>query len=425
MVTERLFQYIWQFQYFNKSNLQTVAGEPIEIIFPGELNKNQGPDFKQARIKIGNTLWAGEVEMHIKSSDWNKHHHASDNHYNKIILHVVWQNDQLITDKSNNLLPTLELQGRVSYLLLNQYEIWMNQKHAIPCNKEIYNISQIVWQKWKERLLVERLQQKAAHIDKLLDATNQHWEEVFWQLLCRYFGASVNSESFEQIAVSLPINILAKHKNQLHQLEALLLGQAGLLDETFLEHYPLTLKREYNFLKAKYKLESIIKKPVFLRIRPISFPTIRLAQLAMLIHQSIHLFSTIKETGNIKDIYKLFSVQAGAFWNEHFLLTENSEHRVKKVGKQMIDIIIINVVVPVLFAYGKYMADDNLSEKALQWLEQVVAEKNSITKIFTVLRVENKTAFDSQALLQLRNHYCDKKRCLECAIGNTILKIRR
>ena len=421
-MNERLLQFLWQFQYFNRQELFTVGGEALHIVHPGEWNTNQGPDFKQARIRIGETLWAGEIELHIKASDWHTHNHTHDSHYSKVILHAVWENDEPITDTNGNQLPTLELQNRVSNLLLNRYQNWMYQQKAIPCNSDIASVSAITWQSWKERLLVERLQQKAAHIEQLLKQTNNNWEEVFWRLLCRYFGAGINSESFEQLATSLPVNVLAKHKNQLQQLEAMLLGQAGLLVKKYTEHYPLLLQREYQFLRKKHQLKPIVKSPVFLRMRPVNFPTVRLAQLAMLIHQSVHLFSKIKEAVDIKSLSKLFAVTANDFWNNHFNLDEESEHQPKKLGSQMINTLLINAVVPMLFTYGKYAAEPKYCDKAILWLEDLAAEKNTITKSFTDLQVSNKSAFDSQAMLQLKQQYCDEKRCLECAVGNAILK---
>ncbi|MES2773688.1 MAG: DUF2851 family protein [Bacteroidota bacterium] len=421
-MNERLLQFIWQFQYFNRQDLYTVAGEPLQIIAAGDWNTNQGPDFNQARVKIGETLWAGEVELHLKASDWHKHHHTKDAQYRKVILHVVWENDLQVKDQNGIPIPTLEIQNRVSNLLLTRYDHWMQQLRPIPCGADIVSVSALTWQNWKERLLVERLEQKTEHIQQLLQQTNNNWEEVFWRLLCRYFGAGVNSECFEQLATSLPLNVLIKHKNQLQQLEALLLGQACLLNRRFTDHYPLLLQREYVFLRKKHQLQPITKTPVFLRMRPVNFPTVRLAQLAMLIHQTVHLFSKIKEATDIKVVYKLFAVTANDFWNDHYQLDETSEHQPKKLGSQMINTILTNAAAPMLFAFGKYAAEHSYCDKAIRWMEELQAEKNTITRLFTDLGIENKSAFDSQALLHLRKHYCDQKRCLECAVGNAILK---
>lgn len=421
-MTERLLLFIWHLQYFNKQSLQAATGESLQIIFPGERNNHQGPDFKQARIRINNILWAGEVELHLKSSDWHRHHHTRDVNYSKVILHVVWENDRTIIDQTGHPILTLELQNRVSHLLLSRYENWMQQPISIVCSEDISLISNIIWESWKGRLLIERLQQKTALISHLLQQTKNNWEEVFWQLLCRYFGTPINIESFKQLASSLPMKILARHKNQLHQLEALLLGQSGLLNHTFNEHYPLLLQREYHFFKKKYKLETITKAPVFLRMRPVNFPTIRLAQLAMLIHQSTHLFLNIIESNNIKTLIKLLTVVPNHFWNNHYQLNEISRHQPKKIGIQMISTLLINVIIPIVFTYGKYMGEEFYCDKALRWLEEIKAERNNTIQLFTDLKIISKTAFDSQSLLQLKKNYCDQKRCLECAIGNALLK---
>lgn len=422
MISERLLQFIWQFQYYNRQALQTVSGEALEIIFPGELNHNQGPDFKQARIKIGEVLWAGDIELHLQSSAWHHHHHSIDNNYAKVILHVVWQQDVVIPDGNNNLIPTLELHNRVPVLLLQRYGHWMQQPNIIPCHADIHTVPAITWQSWQQRLLVERLQQKTEHIQQLLQQNNSHWEQVCWQLTCRYFGAPVNSESFEQIAASLPVSLLARHKGQLHQLEALLLGQGGLLTADFKEHYLLLLQKEYAFLQAKYGLTPVTRPPVFLRMRPVNFPTVRLAQLAMLLHQSVHLFSKIIEAATLKDLVALFSVTAGAYWDTHYGLKEATSHQSKRTGQQLIDTLLINVVTPLLFSYGKQQAETKYCDRALMLLEEIRPENNNVTNAFVALHVENKNAFASQALLHLKKNYCDIKRCLECAAGNAILK---
>lgn len=423
MISERLLQFIWQFQYFNRQLLKTTAGEDLEILSAGTLNKDQGPDFRQSRIKINNVLWAGDVELHLLSSTWRQHRHHTDEAYNKVVLHVVFRNDRTIVDHYGNMMPTLELEDRIPSMLLQRYHHWMNLPQTIPCQADIQQVSGITWQSWKERLLVERLQTKTEHIQLLLKQTGGHWEQVCWLLTCRYFAGPVNAESFEQIAASVPVNLLAKHKLQLHQLEALLLGQAGFLKEIFTTHYPLLLQKEYHFLQAKYKLAKVAKPPVFLRMRPVNFPTLRLAQLAMLVHQSVHLFSKIIDTATIDELAGLFNVTASAFWNTHFKLNESSAtDQPKKTGQQLINTLLINVVAPLVFAYGRYVNDLALCDRALLLLEQVMPEKNAVINIFSQLNIDNTNAYTSQALLHLRKHYCNEKRCLECAVGNAILK---
>ncbi len=417
-MTEQLLQYIWQFQYFNLNDLTTTEGERVIIINRGTHNKNQGPDFLKASIKIADTTWVGNVELHTNASQWVDHRHSGDKNYKNIILHVVWKNDK----KLDLPFPVLELQSRVSKLLLGRYNELMKAGTFIPCEKNIQQAGQLTWMAWKERLLVERLQEKSAIVLQYLAESTNHWEEIFWWLLARNFGMKVNSEAFEKIARSIPVNILAKHKNQVQQLEALLLGQAGMLQGNFADTYVIMLQKEYAFLQKKYQLTPINIPVHQLRMRPSNFPAVRLAQLAMLVHNSSHLFSKIIALENVKELRYLLDITANDFWHYHYVPGEASEYNEKRVGAQMVENIMINTIAPVLFAYAQHTRENQYKDKALQWLEQIAAEKNSITKGYTALGVKVKTAQDSQALIQLKNNYCNQKRCLECAVGNKILK---
>ena len=417
-MTERLLQYIWQFQYFNKTSLQTVEGETVEIVYQGSYNTNQGPDFFEAKLKIGNTLLIGNVELHCKTSEWNTHKHSADKNYANVIAHIVWENDCTLP----NNLPTIILQDRVSKILLKKYQKLLNTSSFIPCENSISTVPEIKWLSWKERLLIERLEQKSTIVNEYLSKNNYHWEETFWWMIAKNFGIKVNSEAFEKIAQSIPITVLAKHKNQLHQIEALLFGQAGLLDKDFEEDYPILLRKEYQFYKSKYNLQSTNANLFFLRMRPANFPTVRLAQLAMLIVHSVHLFSKIKEIEEVENVKKLLNVTANDYWHYHYNFDELSTYKIKNVGVQMINNLIINTVIPILFAYGHYTKEHHFKDKALRWLTQLTAEKNSRINGFLALKITIKNAFDSQALLQLKNEYCSKKRCLECAVGNKLLK---
>lgn len=417
-MTERLLQYIWQFQYFNKTSLQTVEGETVEIVYQGSYNTNQGPDFFEAKLKIGNTLLVGNVELHCKTSEWNTHKHSADKNYANVIAHIVWENDCTLP----NNLPTIILQDRVSKILLEKYQKLLNTSSFIPCENSISTVPEITWLSWKERLLIERLEQKSTSVNEYLSKNNYHWEETFWWMIAKNFGIKVNSEAFEKIAQSIPITVLAKHKNQLHQIEALLFGQAGLLDKDFEEDYPILLCKEYQFYKSKYNLQSTNANLFFLRMRPANFPTVRLAQLAMLVAHSVHLFSKIKEIEEVENVKKLLNVTANDYWHYHYNFDELSTYKIKNVGVQMINNLIINTVIPILFAYGHYTKEHHFKDKALRWLTQLTAEKNSRINGFLALQITIKNAFDSQALLQLKNEYCSKKRCLECAVGNKLLK---
>ncbi|MGN6400592.1 MAG: DUF2851 family protein [Flavisolibacter sp.] len=417
-MTEKLLQYIWQFQYFNKSALTTVNGEELDIIFPGNLNVNQGPDFSNAQVKIDDTILVGSVELHLKTSQWKEHGHENDPNYKTVVLHVVFEND--LYTSSN--IPLLELQPRISNLLLQRYQNLMEANSFISCASGIAQVKDITWLAWKERLLAERLTRKSNYVFDLLQKNNYHWEETFWWMLARNFGTKVNSDAFEAIAQSLSINVLAKHKNQIHQIEALLLGQANLLNGEFKEDYPQMLQREFQFLRKKYDLKPVSIPVHLLRMRPGNFPAVRLAQLAMLIHNSAHLFSKILEAEKVEEIKKLFSITGNDYWHYHYTIDEPSGFRQKSIGKQMIDNVIINTVVPVLFAYGLYHKEEKYKSKATNWLEDVSAEANTITKGFEALTLSNKKAYDSQAFIELKTQYCDHKFCLQCAVGNALLK---
>lgn len=416
-MTERLLQFIWQMQLFNKSALLTTQNEVLQIIFPGQYNTNQGPDFSEAKIKIDNTILAGNVELHVLSSHWKHHRHNKDVNYKNIILHVVWEDDKPLPG-----VPTLVLQHLVSGLLLTKYEELMNNRGFIPCERNISFINSLTWQSWKERLLIERLQRKSTEVLSLLQQSNNHWEETCWWLLAGNFGVKVNKECFASIAQSVSINILAKHKNSIHQLEAILLGQAGMLNGEFADDYPKLLQKEYTFCQSKYQLKQIKIPPLSLRMRPSSFPAVRLAQLAMLVHQSLHLFSKIKEALSINEIRKLLDVTANDYWHYHYSINEPSPYRPKHLGAQMIDNILINTVIPLLFAYGQFHNEAAFKDKAIKWLGEIKPEQNNITRQFAQLEIENNSAFDSQALLELKKQYCDKKLCLNCAVGNSLLK---
>jgi len=419
-MTERLLQFIWQFQYFNKGELTTLQGENLQIIFPGQYNTNQGPDFLEAKIKIGHTTWAGNIELHFKTSDWEKHNHHRDDNYNNVILHVVWEHNI----PCQNSIPVLELKERVSKILLQRYDDLVKITSFIPCESSIHLVRDIIWKSWKERLLAERLMKKSKIIERYLHQSNHHWEEVFWWLLARNFGMKVNADAFEEMARSLPLAVLAKHKSQIHQLEGLLFGQSNLLGRNFKEDYPRMLKKEYEFYRKKYGFRRITRLPFFLRMRPGNFPTIRLAQLAMLVFNSAHLFSRVTKADSVNEIKRWFSVTANDYWHYHYRFDEPSSYKKKKLGVSMMDNIIINTIIPMLFAYGSYHNEEKFKQKALRWLEETPAESNFITKGFSQLNIENRNSFDSQALIELKNEYCDQKRCLDCSIGNAILKAK-
>ncbi|HNE93013.1 MAG TPA: DUF2851 family protein [Chitinophagaceae bacterium] len=420
-MTEKLLHFIWQFQYFNKTALQTEEGEELIILNQGTLNTNQGPDFLLASVKINNITFVGNIELHINASDWYKHKHSNDENYNNVILHVVWNYDKPLVVK-NKIIPTLELKTLVAKLLLQRYKSLMEFTTKIPCQTFLPALTTIGWMSWKERLAAERLEIKATEILQLFQESKQHWEETFWWLLAANFGLKINQQVFKEIAQTIPVQVLAKHKNQMQQLEALLFGQANFLNEKPTDEYTTLLQKEFQFLQHKYKLKKVNAKVLFLRMRPASFPTIRLAQLAMLIHNSSHLFSKIKELKTVEEVKLLFDITANDYWHYHYNFSEKSAYQPKSLGNQMIENIIINTVVPMLFAYGLYNKEEHYKTKAIEWLQALSPEKNSVITEWKNTEITAQTAFDTQALLQLNKFYCTKLNCLSCAVGVKILR---
>ena len=416
-MTEKLLQFIWQHQHYAMNDLQTTCGLTVQIIDPGKINYHQGPDFSEAILKIGEQVWAGNIEIHVLATQWNEHGHSGDEKYMNVILHVVWREDE----KLQLPFPAVELHSRVSRILLSKYERLMQSPQFIACQDNIGDVPELTIECWKQRLLAERLQSKADHIINLLQQNKYHWEETFWWLLASGFGMKVNSDSFLKIAQSIPFNLLIKHKFQLQQLEALLLGQAGILDTLFEESYPTMLSKEYQYLKKKYGLGKIHYPLYYLRMRPANFPTIRLAQLAALIHKSDHFFSFCLEAQSCEQIIKVLEVQANDYWHYHYLPDVPVDFKIKHLGKDMISNILINTIIPAVYAYGIHQNRISLTQKAIQWLEFLPAENNTIIRQFNAVNVGSRTSGDSQALIQLKNEYCNHKRCLECAVGYKLL----
>ena len=418
-MTERLLQYIWQFQYFNKNDLITTAGEELMIIHPGIYNTHQGPDFNEGRIRIGENIWVGNIELHVDASDWHRHQHSNDKNYRNVILHVVWKNDDV--DPEHNI-PTLILEDRVPKILLQQYFSWMKENYFIPCESSAGNAGDLVWTGWKERLMIERLERKSRQVLELLRKNNFHWEETLWWMISRNFGLYVNADAFAEMASSIPYNLISKHRIQIHQLESLMFGQAGLLDAEFAEKYPSMLKKEYLFLQRKYNLEKIHAPVHFLRMRPACFPTIRLAQLAMLFHSTGNMFSAILQMETIIKVKMMLNITANDYWHYHFRFGEATVYQPKTLGGEMINNILMNTVATILFTYGKYHIEPAYQQKAVEWMSQLPAEKNSVMTKFRRIGVTSRNASDSQSLIELKSQYCDHKRCLDCAIANAVLK---
>ena len=383
---EDLLQFIWRYLYFNQSHLITEAGGELQILSPGELNTDAGPDFRNARIRLNNILLEGPVELHIKASDWDRHGHDGDPNYRGVILHVVWENDGGPAD-----LPVLVLQHRVSKLLLGQYEKWMKSQLFVPCAAQLPQVGTAAWTRWKEDLLLQRLYRRTGIIRDWLDTNHQHWEETTWWLMARSLGLPVNGAAFEAIAQSIPLRLMARYRWEPATLKTLLLGQAGLLEPSL----------EYRFLQTKHHLKPISTPILFLRMRPAHAPARRLVQLAQLFSTGESWFAKVRDASSPKEL--VTALQADG------------------LGTDMKRGVLINAFVPILFAYGLLRKEPACREKALAWLAAEKPEKNTRIAHWQRLGVSVRTAADSQSLLELKKTYCDCRRCLDCAIGQSLL----
>lgn len=423
LMSEEFLHHTWKFKLFDLRDLRTTDNEEVEIIKAGTHNVDAGPDFFNAKIRVGNTLWAGNVEVHIDAGDWKKHRHQADKAYDNIILHVVLNANEQQYRTSGEKIPTLELGDRINKKLYKNYLDFKSNAGWIPCAKQIDSAPFFVISSTIDKLLVERLERKSQQIAESLALNRNNWEETFYQLLARNFGFKTNAAPFELLAKSLPSKYLGRHKNSLLQIEAMLFGQAGMLERHVEDKYVLALQNEYAFLKQKFKLnpiESHLWK--FLRLRPVNFPSIRIAQFAALIFRSSRLFSAIIETEDSAGLKELLNVSVSDYWQTHYIMDKESPRKDKKLGNAAVNAIIINTIVPFLFVYGKQKADDTYTERALRFLEETAGESNALVWQWKELGLPVNTAYNTQALIQLKNEYCDPKKCLSCSIGNYLLK---
>lgn len=423
-MNEKLLHFIWKFRLFDTKDLVTTNGERIEIIQCGTHNTHAGADFQNAKIRIGTTLWAGNVEIHITSGDWFLHKHEKDAAYNNVILHVVYEAKERIALRSNGEeIPTLELKNRIHPSVLYRYEELEKRKTWIPCAKFFHEADEFTISNFLERLLIERLEAKVEQINELLNESGNDWEQVMFQMLARYLGAGINKEPFQLLAKNLRVNVWAKHIHEPLQIEAMVFGTAGMLDEDFNDEYAKQLRKEFLYLKRLHQLQPLEKKVwKFLRLRPSNFPTVRLAQLAALMCFDAKMFSGILEAKSVKTIHRLFDVDVSEYWKNHYRFDKPSKKVNSHLGTSMKNILLINAVAPVLFAYGKYKDNEEYCDRAFALLQNCEAESNSIITGWKKLNQIPSSASQSQALLQLKNEYCDKFRCVDCAIGTKILK---
>ena len=424
-MSESFLHYLWQFQYFDKKELKTTVGDELIIFKAGIHNTDAGPDFSQIKVKIDGIDWAGSAEIHIKSSEWMDHGHQHDHAYENVVLHVVWEEDKPIYRNDGTRIPSLELKGRVDGQLINEYQKLINNSSVIPCEHSFRKIDHLVKLSMVDKALMKRLEDKANTVTDLLNQNQGDWEETTYQLLAANFGFKVNKEPFLQLAKALPYKIIQKHRDQLLQVEALLFGQAGFLVTKTKDEYITKLFTEYEFLSKKYSLQSAEMNAAqwkFLRLRPSNFPTLRLAQFASLMHSRKSIFSHLIEIEDYKSLKLFFEITPSPYWQTHYRFGKRAEGIVPDLGEASADIVIINSVVPVLVAYGKAKDDWSLVDKAVNILQHIASEKNKIVTLWKDLGYTSKTAFDSQGLIELYQNFCQRRQCLNCAIGSAILK---
>jgi len=386
---EDFLHYLWKFKKFAFANCKTTSNQSISLKSVGQHNHGAGPDFFNARLCIDDQEWAGNVEIHLKSSDWYAHGHETDQAYDTVILHVVWEHDIDIFRADNTPVPTLELKEFVSH--------------------------------WQERLYFDRLQDKTQRIQELLKSLHNDWEQVLFVMLSRNFGTKVNGIAFESLAKSIDFNTVRKCAQEPFRLEALLLGAGGLLPEESIDSYAMQLQGEYEFVSHKFTVNTAGVLPIhFFKLRPPNFPTIRLSQLAQLYHKVPGLFQTLMKALDLDAIYEVFDIQASTYWDTHYNFGKSQKKRSKKLTKSFIDLLLINTIIPLKFAYSQHLGKEN-QEAILDLITQIRPEKNSIIQKYNSLKPKAHTAMQSQALIQLKSEYCSKHKCLQCGVGNWLI----
>ncbi|MEI7596686.1 MAG: DUF2851 family protein [Bacteroidota bacterium] len=418
-MNETFLQFIWKYRLFNQIDIKSTSGENISIISTGDLNFDAGPDFFNAKIKIDDTILAGNIEIHTKSSDWNLHKHSEQSNYSNIILHVVFDND---SKENLGNFSTLELKNLISPNTIKKYNDLYFSKQQIPCENNLKNnISNFFLIHWLTRIGVERIERKTHDIQLILNQTNNDWEQAFFIVLAKNLGFKLNAVAFEMLAKSAHHSVLEKYKKHLFQIEAILFGISGLIQNP-VDEYSAQLKKEFTHLKQKHNfIEMDASNWKFLRTRPANFPTIRIAQLASLIENSNKLFSKIIEKPNLSVISELFNTSVSDYWTTHYLFGKESKYSKRAITTDVINNFCINTIAPFLILWGEMNGDENFKNHAINLLEEIPSEKNSIINKFEELNIKSNNALEGQALIELKNMYCSNKKCLDCQIGMRIV----
>lgn len=423
-MTEDFLQTIWKNRWYSTNEYTSTDGHNVKIISPGYLNENDGPDFTDAKIEIDGLIWCGNIEIHVSSSDWNMHGHSADSRYNNVILHVVKNANKEVYSPNGVKICTITLKYNNKYE--QNFLQLINSVHNIACTDLIKDIEPIHIKHSLTQLASERLKWRCKQIQQYLNANTNDWESAFYTFIAKYFGFGINNDAFEQLAHSIPINILSKHCGNIFQLEALFFGQAGLLQKPYLDEYHTKLAHEYSFLQEKYNITPIASSYWrFMRVRPSNFPTIRIAQFVALLNRTPRLFEQCLKFTSIDSLKNFLTAEVSEYWINHYIFAKTHKTQSKHIGDNSTSLLLINAIIPFIFSYGKYKADEQLCERALSFFEKLAPESNHIISKWISLGVEISNAMESQAVLHLNTHYCQKQQCSKCTIGQRLLTIKR
>ena len=428
---EQLLHYVWKHKLFPLGDLKTTDGLEVEVIDPGLHNRNSGPDFFNAKVKINGTLWVGNVEIHDKSSDWYLHGHDKDKAYDNVVLHVTGLPDRDVTNTQGQFIPQMQLD--IPDSVRENYEELLRTDQYPPCYRIIPDLPRLTIHSWMAALQTERLEQKTQAICRRAQRMNGSWEDAYFMTLARNYGFGINGDAFEEWAAHIPLSAVAHHRDNLFQIEAIFMGQAGLLDiqaiperyqqDALNEGYFAKLRNEYQYLAHKFSWQPMdYKRWKFLRLRPQNFPHIRLSQLANLYYEHKTGLSQLIECADSLALHDLMKTKVTPYWETHYTFGSSSEQNEKSLSPFSINLLLINTCIPMLFAYGRHSANEQLCNRAFDLLEQLKAENNYIIRLWKECGLSVENAGDSQALIQLKKEYCDKKECLRCRIGYEYLK---
>ena len=419
---EDFLHYLWLNKRFDFSNLKTTDNQSLQIIHFGQYLQQTGPDIFNAQLIIENQKWAGNIEIHVKSSDWYLHNHENDANYDSVILHVVWNHDVEIYRKDNSTLPVLQLKNYVFSDEVYKYKLLLSPKSWIYCEQDIASVPHFVFLNWQERLFFERLEKKTIPFEVLLEQNNSDWESSLFSMLAKNFGLNINGQSFFDLALAIPFSVLKKESFEIENIEALLFGSGHMLEAEKQDSYYKAIQIRWLFLKHKHQLKGTYITPIqFFKLRPDNFPTIRLAQFAQLYQSKQSLFIELISAQTKEKIYDIFNTSTSDYWKNHYNFDSESSVKSKKMSSSFIDLLIINTIIPLKFIYAKAQGKEN-AEELIALMRQLKPEKNSIIDKFTVFNITSKNAFETQSLLQLKNEYCNHKKCLQCAVGQSLLK---